>query len=844
MDLVGGGEAVDPSKVVGSEENLVSVVGEKRVVVDCDETENFGVKKKARVDYGGDMKRVAELVLVLSGMGKMRGGRNPTDVEKELMVEAKEKLVEICQFMSPQDVIPKDAIRVVMEDLGLNKSADQRLGFRPSKMSIAEKYVLAKKKMEESQKLVDQSGTFSSPMLKAGYGTKADINRTMHTLHTVHKSPALGGYQAATSVVHVPSVTSPASLNQLHVNGVQSASVSRGSIGTSSGPVSSSSHLHRNGPPIRSDGRPNGSIYPSHVQANASGNHATFSPQSVAVNKVGQGNKGLDHTRNVDGTTEASTYKVALQVTRDQNSKPSVQTVHGNAIMHQPSQVTNYHQPSSVFSNHSDIAKNVQKLLHSRPPQHPNWTPPSTDYMNKSLTCQICKVTIIDVESLLVCDACEHGVHLKCLQSFNQKGIPKGEWHCPKCLISSNGKPLPPKYGRVTRNNPTQKVSSNTTKTQAPPVKVERQNEKVDPQKITANGNPDGQYLTHVGSTGGTHPVSASDSQASNASEDIGTKLSSCTKKIDEEPLPEMKSVPKEATGVCSPANSNKSKDSSTQQHQNSDSSSCQQEALTSEVKSLPNVQSGVSCPDKPSNASIDVSYQSQATCSSQDADIAEQPSNMEVSANPGHTVNTSDLIETFKCNPPSDVRQDGGDVAQIISPGTSDVGNGAKSCLRSSLDGTLSVEWVGDILHVVDEKAFYTSCLINGIVYKLQDHALFRSNNDNLRPSKLQSLWEDTKTGSKWAVVNRCYLPDDLPDVVGLPCTPEINEVYESNHGSTVRAGLIQGPCEVLFPNKFKKISERRSHSETDDGSQPIFSCKWFYDESKGLFRAVTDLI
>ncbi|KAI3928514.1 hypothetical protein MKW98_024115 [Papaver atlanticum] len=705
MDLVGGGESLDPSEVVGSEENLVSVVAEKRVV-DCDETEDFGVKKKkARVDYGGDMKRVAELVLVLSAMGKMRGGRNPTDVEKELMVEAKEKLVEICQFMSPQDVIPKDAIRVVMEDLGLNKSADQRLGFRPPKMSIAEKYVLAKRKMEESQKLVDQSGTFSSPMLKAGYGAKADINRTMHTLHTVHKSPALGGYQAATSVVHVPSVTSPASLNQLHVNGVQSASVSRGSIGTSSGPVSSSSHLHRNGPPIRSDGRPIGSIYPSHVQANASGNHATFSPQSVAVNKVGQGNKGLDHTRNADGTTE----------------------------------VTNYHQPSSVFSNHSDIAKNVQKLLHSRPAQHPNWTPPSTDYMNKSLTCQICKVTIIDVESLLVCDACEHGVHLKCLQSFNQKGIPKGEWHCPKCLISSNGKPLPPKYGRVTRNNPTQKVSSNTTKTQAPPVKVERQNEKVDLQKITANGNPDGQNLTHVGSTGGTHPVSASVSQASNASEDIGTKVSSCTKKIDEEPLPEMKSVPKEATGVCSPANSNKPTDSSTQQHQNSDSSSCQQEALTSEVKSLPNVQSGVSCPDKPSNASIDVSNQSQATCSSQDSDIAEQPSNMEVSANSDHTMNTSDLIETFKCNPRSDVRQDGGDVAQIISLGTSDVGNGAKSFLRSSLDGTLSVEWVGDILHVADEKAFYTSCLINGIVYKLQDHALFRSNNDNLRPSKLQ---------------------------------------------------------------------------------------------------------
>ncbi|KAF5195291.1 hypothetical protein FRX31_015121, partial [Thalictrum thalictroides] len=48
---------------------------------------------------------------------------------------------------------------------------------------------------------------------------------------------------------------------------------------------------------------------------------------------------------------------------------------------------------------------------------------------------------------------------------------------------------------------------------------------------------------------------------------------------------------------------------------------------------------------------------------------------------------------------------------------------------------------------------------------------------------------------------------------------------VYESNHGSTVRAGLVQGTCEVLPPNKFKEESERRIHS--DNGSQPLFLCK-----------------
>ncbi|XP_026438402.1 uncharacterized protein LOC113336913 [Papaver somniferum] len=395
MDLVGD-EAV--------EENLV--VGEKRVV-DCDESENLNVKlKKARVDYGGDMKRVAEIVLVLSAMGKMRGGRNPTDVEKGLMVEAKDKLVEICQFMSPQDVIPKDAIRVVMEDLGLNKSADQRLGFCPHKMSISAKLVLAKRKTEESKKFAAQSGTYTLPIAQEGYGTKADANRPFRTVHKppalggfqaassvvhvpslaspvvhvpslaspVHKPPALGGFQAASSVVHapslaspvvhVPSLASPVLLNQLHVNKLQSALVSIRSIGTSSGPVSSSSQLPRKeGASFRLDGRLNGTIRPFHVQANASGNHSTFSPQSLAATKVCQGNAALDNTRSANGTTEVSTYKVAVQVTRDQNSKPSVQTVH-RKVSHQPTQVTNYQYPSSVFSNPSVIGTNAQKFLH------------------------------------------------------------------------------------------------------------------------------------------------------------------------------------------------------------------------------------------------------------------------------------------------------------------------------------------------------------------------------------------------------------------------------------------------------------------------------------------------
>lgn len=41
-----------------------------------------------------------------------------------------------------------------------------------------------------------------------------------------------------------------------------------------------------------------------------------------------------------------------------------------------------------------------------------------------------------------------------------------------------------------------------------------------------------------------------------------------------------------------------------------------------------------------------------------------------------------------------------------------------------------------------------------------------------------MQALWEDNKTGLRWATVNQCYFPRDLPEVVGRPCTPEYNEV------------------------------------------------------------------
>ena len=97
---------------------------------------------------GGELRRVAEIVLVLSTMAAMRAGRKPTEVEVELMREARSKLAELCVGLAPKDIVAREAIGTVIEDLGLNgKVKDQRLGFRTPKMSIAERYTHTKSKV-------------------------------------------------------------------------------------------------------------------------------------------------------------------------------------------------------------------------------------------------------------------------------------------------------------------------------------------------------------------------------------------------------------------------------------------------------------------------------------------------------------------------------------------------------------------------------------------------------------------------------------------------------------------------------------------------------------------------
>lgn len=101
-----------------------------------------------RQHFGDEINRVAEIVLVLSALGRLRGGETTTELELQLMAEARSKLAGMCQEFTPKDVIRKDDVKAVIEDLGLNgKLKDQRLGFRAPKLTISEKLSLGKRKV-------------------------------------------------------------------------------------------------------------------------------------------------------------------------------------------------------------------------------------------------------------------------------------------------------------------------------------------------------------------------------------------------------------------------------------------------------------------------------------------------------------------------------------------------------------------------------------------------------------------------------------------------------------------------------------------------------------------------
>ena len=131
--------------------SMASVAEKRPVENGGDEDLEDRLNKRSRIGGGavGGLKRVAEIVLVLSTMATIRGGgKKPTEIEIRLMEEARIKLVELCEGLAPKDIVARDAIGAVIEDLGLHdKVKDQKLGFRVPRLTIAERFSQSRRKV-------------------------------------------------------------------------------------------------------------------------------------------------------------------------------------------------------------------------------------------------------------------------------------------------------------------------------------------------------------------------------------------------------------------------------------------------------------------------------------------------------------------------------------------------------------------------------------------------------------------------------------------------------------------------------------------------------------------------
>ncbi|PAN24612.1 hypothetical protein PAHAL_4G238300 [Panicum hallii] len=686
----------------------------------------MGVGRKRRRG-GGELSRVAEIVMVLAGAGNARGGRASTAAERALAAEARGALAAVVAGeveLRPRELFTTEAVRALVEDLGLTRARDPAaVGFRPRKASIAHRVLLTKRKMEEGKEALVPSTTvpkmtassakngFQHGASKVATGSTRNLS-TPVTSPVISKQPLLNGTVAGASSIKLPNIHSAVSLPP-----VGSADVKM--------EIVNGSNFTQNGGAETIE------------QSNKSGHHTANNSNRSSLQSSSQAEKSVDEKRH-------AIYPVTGSVGIGSQAPKAELSV----------------QKQAIFSNHKSIAKNVERIL-QQPANHSSWCVPSTEYMNTRLDCQICKVPITNMGSLLVCDACERATHVKCLQYYGKQSLPKPEWYCPTCVLHSKGKPLPPKYGKVTRSIAVPKTCM-TSGAQPSQIAAENPTEKDGSSKknVAVYGTVINQNTNKVGST-----VCKSGTLALDAT---GSKSPSGAEPQKDVKHDETSSVEKEGNGLpCGGIHTE-----------------------TATMYGSGSLSAG-SHMHIESNAATPVNYstlQSTAICGVKHAYHSSIVSSVENSESRAPTDelcqeevtnNNWVTLNGHLCSEP-----------EIIGDRNGYVGSSTVSI----------VDWVGDGLKSIDNKTYYNSCNIDGVIYNLHDHILIASEGGKFGPCKLQ--------------------------------------VYGSNNGRILLVSAIRGPCEVLHVDKFREETKRRCQLDSSVCRlHPIFFCRWNYDDSTSSF-------
>ncbi|KAH6554753.1 hypothetical protein KP509_1Z309400 [Ceratopteris richardii] len=484
-------------------------------------------------------------------------------------------------------------------------------------------------------------------------------------------------------------------------------------------------------------------------------------------------------------------------------------------ISHPEGQQSSIRQKLEVVDPQARVTQAIHDLLQPRyPGDCPIQPAHSRAFISAVVPCEVCRAIAKETANVLVCDACEKLLHLRCLQSYLMMGIPKGDWYCPHCSDSCKDKQRPPKYGRVKAG-----FSFKTSRMKG---------------KSSGKGSPTTQKKQP--------PISADGKSNQQAISKAGMKTSAITQKFEDS------------------AHSSSKSSQSILEHGNSGGGftalldSVAQEGQ-SNLRMAGNCQSS-SCIPQPQISTRSAFLQSHsvepaAVLSTQPQShrlhsgqgIANAGENNLQFIKPAESCSDTSLL-TAASRPFDDKKSNSKEDFEILDEKTNASAELNAEQIYKEVD-RFGIEWASDVIHRADGKHFYSACTVGGQLYRLHDCALFRPETPNVPPyiAHLQALWEES--GAKWVRVNWFYYPADMIMLPGRPLNPEINEVYESNHGDNNLVGTIQGQCLVLQPDCYAKEMERRQEllkcGNTGEALVPIFLCRWMYDVATATFRPVS---
>ncbi len=99
-----------------------------------DEEDLLPKKKRAKTSHEWVqtvLRQTAEMVMVLAGMGALRAGLSPTPLECKLATEAYEKLASLVENVAPLQLVSKDAVSSLIQQLRVDVAPQQPKTLKP-----------------------------------------------------------------------------------------------------------------------------------------------------------------------------------------------------------------------------------------------------------------------------------------------------------------------------------------------------------------------------------------------------------------------------------------------------------------------------------------------------------------------------------------------------------------------------------------------------------------------------------------------------------------------------------------------------------------------------------------